>query len=109
MPVDTTEGMERAVGTASETQTLVAVSAAHLVSHFYIMVLPVLLPLLKERLGVGFLDLGVALTIFNVVTGLTQAPMGFLVDKVGARPVLIVGLVGGGLAFLSLGVLTDRS
>ncbi|MGE0852372.1 MAG: MFS transporter [Hyphomicrobiaceae bacterium] len=106
MPVDTTEGMERAVGTASETQTLVAVSAAHLVSHFYIMVLPVLLPLLKERLGVGFLDLGLALTVFNVVTGLTQAPMGFLVDKVGARPVLIVGLVGGGLAFLSLGILT---
>ena len=49
MPVDTTEGMERAVGTASETQTLVAVSAAHLVSHFYIMVLPVLLPLLGRQ------------------------------------------------------------
>jgi FSR family fosmidomycin resistance protein-like MFS transporter len=89
---------------ASETQTLLAVSAAHLVSHFYIMVLPVLLPLLKDRLQVSFLDLGLALTTFNVVTGLTQAPMGFLVDRLGPRPVLIGGLLLGGLAFLTLGL-----
>jgi MFS family permease len=109
MPSDTAQRLESAAGAASETQTLVAVSSAHLVSHFYIMVLPVMLPLLKEQLGVSFLDLGLALTIFNVVTGLTQAPMGFLVDRVGARPVLIVGLALGGLAFLSLGLVGTYS
>jgi len=102
MPTDTVQSLP-ATRAASETQTLVAVSAAHLISHFYIMVLPVLLPLLKDRLGVGFLELGLALTAFNIVTGLTQAPTGFLVDRVGARPVLIAGLVLGGLSFLSLG------
>jgi MFS transporter, FSR family, fosmidomycin resistance protein len=106
MAADTTGGTDRPEATASETPTLVAVSAAHLVSHIYIMLLPVLLPLLKERLGVSFLEIGLALTAFNVVTGLTLAPMGFLVDRVGARPVLVTGLVCGGLVFLSLGLLT---
>ena len=77
----------------SETGLLIVVSAAHLVSHFYILVLPVFIPLLKDRLGVGFFEIGVALTTFNVVTGLTQAPMGFLVDRVGPRLVLMAGLV----------------
>src|SRR5215475_12990347 len=90
----------------SETGLLIAVSAAHLVSHFYILVLPVLLPLLKDRLGVGFFEIGLALTSFNVVTGLTQAPMGFLVDRVGPRSVLMAGLCLGGLAFAALGFAT---
>jgi MFS family permease len=102
MPADTTRKLE-GVGATSEAQTLFAVSTAHLVSHTYLMVLPVLLPLLKDRLGVSFLDLGLALTAFSVVTGLTQAPMGFVVDRIGARPVLIAGLLLGGLAFMSLG------
>lgn len=89
---------------ASETQTLVAVSGAHLVSHFYLMMLPVLTPVLKERLGMGFFEVGLALTTFNVITGLTQAPMGFLVDRVGPRSVLVAGLVLSGLAFASLGL-----
>jgi MFS family permease len=78
-----------------------------LISHFYMMVIPVLLPLLKDRLNVSFLDLGLALTAFSIVTGLTQAPMGFLVDKVGARPILAAGLFLGGFAFLSLALMSS--
>ena len=91
----------------SEAQTLAVVSGAHLVSHLHIMTLPVLLPLLKEELQVGFFELGLALTTFNVVSGLTQAPMGFLVDRIGARTVLVAGLLLGGLAFVSLGLNTS--
>jgi MFS family permease len=90
----------------SQTGLLICVSAAHLVSHFYILVLPVLLPLLKDSLGVGFFEIGLALTSFNVVTGLTQAPMGFLVDRVGPRRVLMAGLCLGGMAFAALGLAT---
>ena len=90
---------------ASELQTLLAVSAAHLVSHFYIVTLPVLLPVLKERLGVSFFELGLALTTFNVVSGITQAPMGFVVDRLGARRMLIAGLLVGGAGFAVFGLL----
>jgi MFS transporter, FSR family, fosmidomycin resistance protein len=89
-----------------QTGLLVVVSAAHLVSHFYILVLPVLIPLFKDSLRVGFFEIGLALTTFNVVSGLTQAPMGFLVDRVGPRLMLVAGLCLGGVAFAILGLWT---
>jgi len=104
MVADTSKRVATGAAVAGELQTLVVVSSAHLVSHLHIMVLPVLLPLLKDRMNVGFFELGLALTVFNVVSGLTQAPMGFLVDRIGARRVLLAGLALGGLAFVSLGV-----
>lgn len=102
MPIDTAQSRHTYPTPARDNETLLTVASAHLISHFNIMVLPVLLPLLKDRLDVSFLDLGFALTAFSIVTGLTQAPMGFLVDKVGARPILAMGLLLGGFAFVSL-------
>jgi MFS family permease len=87
---------------AGEVQTLAVVSGAHLVSHLHIMVVPVLLHLLKERMDVGYFELGLAVTTFSVVSGLTQAPMGFLVDRIGGRKVLTAGLLLGGCAFASI-------
>src|SRR5580692_7994312 len=85
-------------------RTLAAVSAAHWVSHFHIFVLPMLFPFLKEQLGVGYVELGFALTVFAVTSGLTQAPIGYLADHVGARKILLMGLVVGGFALIMLGL-----
>ena len=99
----TTQSFERtATRPADELPTLAVVSGAHLVSHLHIMALPVLLHLLKERLGVGYFELGLAVTTFSVVSGLTQAPMGFLVDRIGGRKVLLAGLLLAGFAFASI-------
>jgi MFS family permease len=85
-------------------RTLAAISFAHWVSHFHLFVLPMLFPFLKEQLGVGYIELGFALTVFGVVSGLTQAPIGYLADHIGARKVLLIGLTVGGLALIMLGM-----
>jgi MFS family permease len=85
-------------------RTLAAISVAHWVSHFHLFVLPMLFPFLKAQLGVGYIELGFALTVFGVVSGLTQAPIGYLADHIGARKVLLIGLTLGGLALIMLGL-----
>jgi MFS family permease len=90
--------------TDSALRTLTGISIAHWVSHFHLMVLPMLFPFLKDRLGVGYIELGFALTVFAVVSGLTQAPTGYLVDHFGARRILVIGLMLGGLSLVLLGL-----
>src|ERR1700734_1785970 len=90
--------------TDSSLRTLAAISTAHWVSHFHMFVVPMLFPFLKEQLGVGYIDLGLALTVFAVVSGLTQAPMGYLADRIGARKILLIGLTLGGFSLIMLGV-----
>src|SRR3954470_9907948 len=85
-------------------RTLAAISVAHWVSHFHIFVLPMLFPYLKAQLGVGYIELGFALTVFGLISGVTQAPIGYLADHIGARKVLLIGLCVGGCALIGLGL-----
>jgi MFS family permease len=85
-------------------RTLVLISIAHWVSHLHLLVLPMLFPFLKAQLGVGYIELGFALTVSAVVSGLTQAPMGYLADHIGARKLLLIGLAMGGFALIMLGL-----
>lgn len=68
------------------------ISCAHFFSHFYQLVLPPLFPLLKEEFGVSYTALGIVTTLFFVASGCAQAAAGFLVDRFGARAVLLGGL-----------------
>jgi len=90
--------------TDSAARTLTGISVAHWVSHFHIFVLPMLFPFLKAQLGVGYIELGFALTVFAVTSALTQAPIGYLADHIGARKILLIGLTAGGCALIGLGL-----
>ncbi|MCH9673288.1 MAG: MFS transporter [Gammaproteobacteria bacterium] len=80
------------------------ISAGHFLSHFYLLLLPPLFPLLRDVYGVGYTQLGLAITAFSVVTALTQAPIGFLVDRYGARTILVAGILLEAIAFIGIGI-----
>ena len=89
---------------AGEFRLIAGVSAAHFVSHYYILVLPPLFAFIRADYGVSYTEIGLALTVFNAVSAVLQTPAGFLVDRVNARLVLVAGLMCGaaGLAVASL-------
>ena len=81
-----------------------AVSAAHFVSHYYILLLAPLLPFVRAEYGVSYTEIGFAFAAFNVVSTVFQTPVGFLVDWLGARILLIAGLAIGASAFTVAGL-----
>ena len=94
----------RAGEKGAEYRAMALVSAAHFVNHFQYLVLPPLFPLLKARLGIGFVELGFALTVANIMAVAAQLPVGFLVDRLGSRRMLVAALAIAGLAFIGFGL-----
>jgi MFS transporter, FSR family, fosmidomycin resistance protein len=92
-----------------EVRAIALVSAAHFVNHFQYLVLPPLFPLLKAQLGIGFVELGFALTVSSFVGVAAQLPVGYLVDHLGARRMLVLGLLVAGLAYLGFGLAPSYS
>lgn len=80
------------------------IGLAHSTSHFFQLALPPLFPLLKVEFGVSYAVLGSLIGVFYAASGLTQFAAGFVVDRFGARPVLLTGiaLLAGGTMLASL-------
>ena len=72
--------------------TIGLVGLAHGSSHFFHLLLPPLFPVLSREFNLSYSELGMLVTVFFAVSGVGQASSGFLVDKVGARPVLFAAL-----------------
>lgn len=68
------------------------VGLAHAASHFGHLLLPPLFPIFMKEFGLSFSQLGLLMTVFFVISGVGQACAGFVVDKLGARPVLFVSM-----------------
>src|SRR5919206_5251080 len=78
--------------TRQDNKVLGLISTGHFLSHFYFLTLPPLFPYLTEAFQVGYTELGLMMTLTYAASATAQVPVGFLVDRVGARPVLAVGL-----------------
>jgi predicted MFS family arabinose efflux permease len=69
-------------------QTISLIGLAHGTSHFFHMLLPPLFPAFIRDFGLSYSELGLLVTTFFVISGIGQALAGFVVDRIGARPVL---------------------
>jgi MFS family permease len=68
------------------------VGLAHASSHFAHLLLPLMFPVFMKEFGLSYSELGLLMTTFFVVSGLGQAGAGFMVDRLGARPLLFVAM-----------------
>jgi MFS family permease len=83
------------------------VGFAHLFSHFLQLILAPLFPLLKDEFGVGYAALGLMVSVMYTVSGISQTMAGFIVDRYGARRVLLFGMATFSLAMLLTGLATS--
>ena len=85
---------------ASDVRVIGLISLAHGSSHFFHLILPPMFPWLKDAFALSYAELGLLMSVFFVISCVAQAASGFLVDRIGARPVLF-----GGVAMLILAAL----
>ncbi len=75
-----------------DAQTIGLIGLAHGTSHFFHMLLPPLFPWFIHDFGLSYSELGLLVSVFFAISATGQALGGFLVDRVGARPVLLSAL-----------------
>jgi FSR family fosmidomycin resistance protein-like MFS transporter len=79
-------------GRRHDAEVISLVGLAHGTSHFFHLLLPPLFPWLMPEFGLSYTQAGFLMTVFFVISGIGQALAGFVVDRVGARPVLFFGI-----------------
>ncbi len=89
-----------------DARTIALVGLAHGTSHFFHLLLPPLFPLFIRDFGFSYAELGLLVTTFFVISGIGQALAGFVVDRIGARPVLFAALACFALSGVALSLAT---
>ncbi|WP_137391146.1 MFS transporter [Rhodoligotrophos defluvii] len=84
---------------AADWRVTANVSAAHFISHFYLLVLPPLMPFINRDLGIGYTELALLVSVLNLVTTVLQTPAGVLADRMDRVKLLIGALILGATGF----------
>jgi MFS transporter, FSR family, fosmidomycin resistance protein len=90
-----------------DTEVIGLIGLAHGTSHFFHLMLPPLFPWLMADFSLSYTQAGFLMTVFFVVSGIGQALAGFVVDRIGARPVLMFGVGTLGVSALVLASATS--
>ena len=85
-----------------DARILALIGTGHFLSHFYMLCLPPLFLAWRAEFGVSYAELGLSFALMSAVTAALQTPVGFLVDRHGARPYLVGGVTLMGLAMAAM-------
>ncbi|MEN9499084.1 MAG: hypothetical protein RIS83_903 [Pseudomonadota bacterium] len=79
------------ISTGRDARIIALIGTGHFLSHFYMLCLPPLFLVWREEFGASYAELGLTVALMSGTTALLQTPVGFAVDKYGARPFLVGG------------------
>ena len=83
------------------------IGTGHFLSHFYMLILPPLFLAWQPAFNVSFAELGMTLMLMSGITAILQTPVGFLVDRYGARRFLVGGTLIMSLSICAMGFATS--
>jgi MFS family permease len=90
--ISTTPDASEAVPLQQDASIIALVGLAHASSHFAHLLLPLMFPVFMKEFGLSYSEVGLLMSTFFVISGLGQAGAGFVVDRFGARPLLLAAL-----------------
>src|SRR5439155_5891821 len=82
------------------------IGCGHFLSHYYQLCLPPMFIVWQQSFGVSYAELGLAMALISGTTEVVQAPIGFLVDRYGARRFLIGGTLLMTMSIAAMGLTT---
>src|SRR5258706_11004528 len=82
------------------------ICSGHFLSHYYQLCLPPMFIVWQQSFGVSYAELGLAMALMSGTTAVVQAPVGFLVDRYGARRFLIGGTLLMTMSIAAMGLAT---
>lgn len=89
------------------TRVNLLISNGHFLSHFYVLCLPPVFLAWQSAFNVSFAELGLTVALMSGTTAILQTPVGFLVDRHGARPYLVGGALLMSLSIAAMGFATS--
>ena len=88
----------------SRRSLLVGLSAAHFAQHVTNGLLSALLPFIRDTFLLSNTQAGFAVTAYTIASGVMNAPLGVLADRMGARRVIVGGLVAVAASSVAVGL-----
>ncbi len=89
------------------TRVNILIGNGHFLSHFYVLCLPPMFLAWQDAFHVSFAELGLTVALMSGTTAILQTPVGFLVDRHGARRFLIGGALLMSLSIAAMGLATE--